>query len=249
MPFLDWLELAAVSGIAEVTAHRALRRLRRDGLVGHVRHASRPDCPHPPLVRHCRRPALPGPRGRDRTGTPVAHPLGDRPLAAGPAGAAGRGGRHLPAGGNGGGRRGLLPQVPVVPQRSPGRRHGPGRRKDPGRNPARGHRRPDRLLRPGRAGSWTPTCPGPGLSWRCCPTNRGCCKTRRLLARYPGPVYLATEQDVVRSLADDPIWHIPSASTLLSVREILAHLRVRRWADVGTAAFQGCFAPGIGDSR
>ena len=40
MPFLDWLELAAVSGMAEVTAHRALGRLRRDGLVGHVRHAS-----------------------------------------------------------------------------------------------------------------------------------------------------------------------------------------------------------------
>ena len=40
MPFLDWLELAAVSGMAEVTAHRALPRLRRDGLVRHVRHAS-----------------------------------------------------------------------------------------------------------------------------------------------------------------------------------------------------------------
>ena len=50
-------------------------------------------------------------------------------------------------------------------------------------------------------------------------------QTRRLLARYPGPVYLATEQDVARSLADDPIWHIPSASTILSVREVLVHLR------------------------
>ena len=30
---------------------------------------------------------------------------------------------------------------------------------------------------------------------------------------------------MARSLADDPIWHIPSASSLISVREVLAHLR------------------------
>ena len=31
-------------------------------------------------------------------------------------------------------------------------------------------------------------------------------QSRRLLARYPGPVYLATERDVARSLAADPVW-------------------------------------------
>ena len=40
MPFLDWLELAAVSGLAEATAHRTLRRLEAQGLVRCLRHAS-----------------------------------------------------------------------------------------------------------------------------------------------------------------------------------------------------------------
>ena len=41
MPFLDWLELAAVSGLAEATAYRVLRRLKAQGLVKFLRHASR----------------------------------------------------------------------------------------------------------------------------------------------------------------------------------------------------------------
>ena len=40
MPFLDWLELAAVSGLAEATAYRVLRRLKAQGLVRFLRHAS-----------------------------------------------------------------------------------------------------------------------------------------------------------------------------------------------------------------
>lgn len=40
MPFLDWLELAAVAGVAETTAHRTLHRLRERGRVDFLRHAS-----------------------------------------------------------------------------------------------------------------------------------------------------------------------------------------------------------------
>ena len=40
MPFLDYLELAAVSGMAESTARHVLGRLRRKGLANYLRHAS-----------------------------------------------------------------------------------------------------------------------------------------------------------------------------------------------------------------
>ena len=40
MPFLDRLELAAVAGVSEGTAHNALSHLHGDGLVGCVRHAA-----------------------------------------------------------------------------------------------------------------------------------------------------------------------------------------------------------------
>ena len=39
MPFLDRLELAAVSGLSEGAAHNATERLKRDGLVDCFRHA------------------------------------------------------------------------------------------------------------------------------------------------------------------------------------------------------------------
>ena len=40
MPFLDRLELAAVAGVSEGTAHNALSRLQSDGLVDCIRHAA-----------------------------------------------------------------------------------------------------------------------------------------------------------------------------------------------------------------
>ncbi len=50
-------------------------------------------------------------------------------------------------------------------------------------------------------------------------------QARRLFTRYPGPVYLTMEKDAARLLADDRVWHAASAPTLLSLREVLAHLR------------------------
>ena len=40
MPFLDRLELAALTGMYEEAAHNALGRLRREGLVDSIRHAA-----------------------------------------------------------------------------------------------------------------------------------------------------------------------------------------------------------------
>ena len=40
MPFLDRLDLAAVTGMSEGTAHNALGRLRREGLADSTRHAA-----------------------------------------------------------------------------------------------------------------------------------------------------------------------------------------------------------------
>ena len=40
MPFLDRLELAALTGMYEEAAHNALDRLRREGLADSIRHAA-----------------------------------------------------------------------------------------------------------------------------------------------------------------------------------------------------------------
>ena len=50
-------------------------------------------------------------------------------------------------------------------------------------------------------------------------------QARRLLARYPGPVFLAQERDVAHSTAEGAIWHIPSISSVLSLEEALDSLR------------------------
>ena len=48
---------------------------------------------------------------------------------------------------------------------------------------------------------------------------------RRLLARYPGPVFLARERDVAGAVAGDPVWHLTSAPAVLSLEEVLERLR------------------------
>ena len=50
-------------------------------------------------------------------------------------------------------------------------------------------------------------------------------QTQRLLARYPGPVYLPLENNVSGILANDRVWQAASVPNPLSIREILAHLR------------------------
>ena len=50
-------------------------------------------------------------------------------------------------------------------------------------------------------------------------------QARRLLARYPGPVYLALERDAARYLAEDAAWRIPSNDSVLTLNEVMGYLR------------------------
>ncbi len=224
MPFLDWLELAAVSGMAEVTAHRALRRLRRDGLVGHVRHASPLVAPtrrwyatadglrrlaceegtglerllrtHP-VTAHWQRVLL----GR-LDAVAVIYRLAATVADAGDCFPRFRWYRSIPLDAamalDGGRTLGVIRQGATADRTGFSDRVG-------------------RLL--------DPDLSRPRALLALLPDQARLRQTRRLLSRYPGPAYLATEQDVARSLANDPIWHIPSASTLLSLREVLTNLR------------------------
>ena len=60
-------------------------------------------------------------------------------------------------------------------------------------------------------------------------------------------LYLATEQDVARSLAGDPIWHIPSAATRVSVREVLTSLRAGGELTWEPPLSRGSLAPELPD--
>ena len=50
-------------------------------------------------------------------------------------------------------------------------------------------------------------------------------QARRLLARYPGPVFLALEEHVANASADDRVWRLTATPAVLSLSEALAHLR------------------------
>ena len=46
-----------------------------------------------------------------------------------------------------------------------------------------------------------------------------------MLARYPGPVFLALEEHVANASADDRVWRLTATPAVLSLSEALAHLR------------------------
>ena len=246
MPFLDWLELAAVSGMAEVTAHRALLRLRWDGLVEYARHAS-------PLVAPTRRwyATADGLRRLAREeGTGLERLLRTHPvtahwqrillgrldavaviyrLAATVADAGDcfprfRWYRSIPLDAamalEGGRALGVIRQGAAADRTGFSDRVG-------------------RLL--------DPDLSRPRALLALLPDEARLRQTRRLLSRYPGPAYLATEQDVARSLAGDPIWHIPSASTLLSLREVLTNLRAGGELTWEPPLSRGSLAPELPD--
>ena len=50
-------------------------------------------------------------------------------------------------------------------------------------------------------------------------------QARRLLSSYPGPVYLALERDAASLLDDDRVWHGTSAPALMSLHQIMGYLR------------------------
>ena len=97
MPFLDRLEMAAVSGRSRGAVYEAVERMERDGLVASIppRRASHP--PDQALLPHRRRTAPPGPRrGHDGRRAALAVP-GIGAGAARPPGEARLPRRRLPA--------------------------------------------------------------------------------------------------------------------------------------------------------
>ena len=223
MPFLDYLELAAVSGMAESTARHVLGRLRRKGLANHLRHAS-------PLTATTRRwfVTVDGLRSlASENGTGIDRLLRTHPVSA-----------HW--------RRILLARLDAVavvyrlasavsdavgPPRFRWYRAAPldaamtlpdGRtvgviRQGPTADRTAFSDRIRRLMDPQQS--------RPRALLALMPDQARLRQARRLLASYPGPVYLALEKDVPGMLADDRAWRAASAPNLLSLGEILAHLR------------------------
>ena len=223
MPFLDYLELAAVSGIAESTARHVPGRLYRKGLANHLRHAS-------PLTATTRRwfATTEGLRFlASENGTGIERLLRTHPVSA-----------HW--------RRILLARLDAVavvyrlasavadavgPPRFRWYRAAPldaamtlpdGRtvgviRQGPTADRTSISDRIRRLMDPQQS--------RPRALLALMPDQARLRQARRLLASYPGPVYLALEKDVSGMLADDRAWRAASAPNLLSLGEILAHLR------------------------
>ena len=223
MPFLDWLELAAVSGLAEATARRVLDRLKAQGLVGFLRHAS-------PLIAATRRWQLTHP-GLERLaaaeGMEMERLLRARPLSA-----------HW--------QRLLLARLDAVAvihrlASAVASVDGPFRFRW-----YRGHPLDAAISLSGgrtvgviRQGATTDhSAFADRLNWlvnsretlprgllAIFPDEIRLRQARRLLARYPGPVYLALERDAARCQAVDVIWCTPTVSTPLSLEDTLASLR------------------------
>ncbi len=223
MPFLDYLELAAVSGMAESTARHVLGRLQRKGLSAFIRHAS-------PLTATTKRwfATVDGLRSlASENGSGIERLLRTHPVSA-----------HW--------RRILLARLDAVaavyrlasavadavgPPRFRWYRAAPmdaavtlpdGRtvgviRQGPTADRTSISDRVRRLLDPQQS--------RPRALLAFMPDEARLRQARRLLARYPGPVYMTLEKDVSGMLADDRAWHAASAPNLLSLGEVLAHLR------------------------
>ena len=223
MPFVDRLELAAVTGVYEEAAHVALRSLEQAGLANFIRHAS-------PLTATTHRWFVTTDglcSLASETETDLYRMLRTHPASA-----------HW--------QRILLARLDAVavvyrlasavadvvgPPRFRWYRADPldaamllpdGRtvgviRQGPAADRTSLSDRVRRLLDPQQS--------RPRALLTLMPDEAKLRQARRLLARYPGPVYLTIERDAARLLADDKVWHGTSAPALLSLREIMDHLR------------------------
>ena len=223
MPFLDRLELAAVSGLTERTAHNALERLRQEGLVDCVRHAG-------PLTASTRRWYVTA-CGAGSLARLDEIPV-DRLL------------RRLPVSAHW--QRLLLERldaVAVVYRLVSGVAAAEGDFRlrwyraaaldaavmlDGGRTVG--------VIRQGAAADRTafterfrrlldPREDVPRALLALMPDEARLRQDRGLLARYPGPVFLAREGDVANALSGDPVWHLTSGPAVLSLEEIMERLR------------------------
>ena len=228
MPFLDRLELAAVSDVSEGTAHGSLSRLRREGSVDTIRHAT-------PLIASTRRYAMTR-VGLNRLmrcdGMTVWELLRRysvsshwRRLLLQRLDAVGVVYRLASAVADAGGplrfrwyRAMPLDAAVVLPS---GRTIGIVRR-GPTSDRTTFSERVWRLL----DGYADPQGrPMPRALLVVVPDEVRLREADRLLARAPGPVYLALEEDVARSGADDPLWRAPSSGKALDLGTALSYVR------------------------
>jgi len=223
MPFLDYLELASVSGMAESTARHVLGRLRRKGLVDFIRHASH-------LTATTRRwfATNEGLRSlASENGTGIDRLLRMHPVSA-----------HW--------RRILMARLDAVAvayrltsavadavgsPRFRWYRAAPldaamtlpdGRtvgviRQGPTADRTSISDRIHRLLDPDQS--------RPRALLALMPDEARLRQARRLMDRYPGPVYLTLESHAAGLLPDDRVWRGTSAPAFLSLGEIFVHLR------------------------
>ena len=223
MPFLDYLELAAISGMAESTARHFLARLRTEGLTNYLRHAS-------PLTATTRRwyATADGLRSlASENGTGIdsllrTHPVSDHwrrimlarldsvavvyRLASAVADAVGpprfRWYRAAP-----------LDAAMTLPD---GRTVGVIRQ-GPTTDRTAFSDRVRRLLDPEQS--------RPRSLLALMPDEARLRQARRLLARYPGPVFLALEQHIANASAGDQVWRLTTTPAVLSLTEALAHMK------------------------
>ena len=174
-PFVDRLELAAISGASRSAVYEAVRGLEDAGSRRTRAPRGGPHTADPPLPPHRQGTGRAG-RGRGLhrrveygggSRRSAALPPRLHPMAAHPDGPARRPGRHIPPGLDHSRRR-PPGRPPPVPGRSPRRRHDPPRRAHRGDRKAGTRRRQDGLLTaaleacetrrtPERSSSWSPT--------------------------------------------------------------------------------------------
>ncbi len=223
MPFLDRLELAALTGTSDGTGHYVLGRLQGRGLVDCLRHAG----PHTPSSRRWRLTAEGLGRLATEDGTGVDRLLRTRPVSA-------RWQRLLLA---------RLDGVAVIYRLASAVACVAG---PPGFRWYRGAALDAALTLPGgrtlgviRQGATTdrtgfshrvrwlpdPSRPLPRGLLALMPDEARLREARRLLSRYPGPVYLALEGHVANASAEDRVWRLARTPAVLSLEEALGNLR------------------------
>ena len=223
MPFLDRLDLAAVTNTSEGMAHNALGRLRREGLTGFIRHAA----PLTPTTRRWHLTADGVRRLASEDRTSVEQLLRTHPVSA-----------HW--------QRLLLARLDAVAVIYRLVSAVAGVEGPPAFRWCRSAVLDAALTLPGgrtlgviRQGVTTdrtafsdrvrwlpdPNQPLPRALLGLMPDEARLRQARRLLARYPGPVFLALEQHVANASADDRVWRLTTAPAVLSLTEALARLR------------------------
>jgi len=223
MPFLDYLELAAVSDMAESTARHVLGQLRRKGLAGSIRHAS-------PLTTTTRRwyATAEGMRSlASESGVGIDSLLRTHPASA-----------HW--------RRILLARLDALAvvyrlTSAVADAVGPPRFRWYRAAPLDAamllpDNRTFGVLRQGPTADRTSFSdrvrrtldqeqPRPRALLVLMPDEPRLRQARRLLSPYPGPVYLALEREAGSLSDEDRVWHGASTPGLMSISEILARLR------------------------